>query len=241
MRNVQPNPRRTPKVKILLRDSDIRSALREKLRSIHADEPDTAIIDELSLSQGETRVDLAVVNGSFSGYEIKSDRDTLYRLPRQLAVYELCFNTITIVIGTNHVASCADSVPRWWGIWEATRKTDGSVAIKERRKAKNNDKIAPQQVVQLLWRDELLTILQEIGIKTQTRTSRRQLWEMLVASLSSQELFRTVRERLRARGDWRSAPTPFRCGDSFQSVAKSLRSQANRRWLLAAVSQHRPS
>lgn len=224
-----------------LRDSEIRAALRNRLRLIHADEPDTAIIDELSLAQGEARIDIAVVNGSFSGYEIKSDRDTLYRLPHQLAVYELGFNTITIVVGSHHVASCMDNLPSGWGIWEAIRRSDGGVDLEERRKPTNNEKISPSQVVQLLWRDEVIDALKRIGIETRLSTPRKKLWEMLVASSSPQDLFGMVRERLRARGDWRSAPTPFRCDDSFQSAAKFQRSQTNRRWLLSAVSQHRPN
>jgi hypothetical protein len=102
-----------------LRDQEIRAALRAKLKAIHADESDTAIIDELSLCQGNARVDVAVVNGSFSGYEIKSDRDTLARLPNQLAAYEQCFDTMTMVVGKKHVAKCRATLPEWWGIWEA--------------------------------------------------------------------------------------------------------------------------
>jgi hypothetical protein len=224
-----------------LRDSEIRLALRQKLSRIHADEPDTAIINELSLVQGEARVDVAVVNGSFSGYEIKSDRDTLIRLPHQLAVYERCFNTLTIVVGSSHVAACTTEVPSWWGIWEAIRLQDAPVTLEERREPINNEQICPGQVVQLLWRDEALAALRDWGILVPSRTARRQLWETLTASLSPDDLLKTVRDRIRLRGDWRSGPTPFRCGDSFRSVAKSQRSQMNRRWLLSALSQHRPS
>lgn len=224
-----------------LRDSAIRAALREKLRSIHADEPDTAIIDELSLSQGEARVDLAVVNGSFSGYEIKSDRDTLARLPHQLAVYELCFNEITIVVGSKHVDACAESVPEWWGIWEASCGENAAVVLVERRAPITNDRISPQRVVQLLWREEVFEALKELGVTVRTKATRRELWEMLVDALSPQDLFKTVRDGLRARGDWRSGPTLFRGDGSFQSVAKSERSHMNRRWLLSELSQHLPS
>jgi hypothetical protein len=224
-----------------LRDSDIRAALRDKLRSIHADEPDTAIIDELSLSQGEARVDLAVINGSFSGYEIKSDRDTFIRLPNQLAVYELCFNTLTIVVGSRHVAACKDSVPIWWGIWEAVRLPDETVELKERRQPRNNRRISPEQVVQLLWRDEVLEVLKRRNISVRAKATRPELWNTLTKSSSPQELFQTVRECLRARGDWRSGPTPFRGDGLCQSVAKSERSHMNRRWLLSELSQNRPN
>jgi hypothetical protein len=228
--------------KSTLSDTDIRSALRKKLRLIHADEPDTAIIDELSLSEGQARVDLAVVNGSFSGYEIKSDRDTLYRLPGQRAVYELCFNTITIVVGSSHVEECMGAVPEWWGVWEAVQRTDdATIEFRERREASVNDRISPQQVVQLLWRDEVVSALRRLGIQVRSKTTRRELWAILVDAVTSRELFQIIRDQLRARGDWRSGPTPFRDGGSSRSAATSARSHTNRRWLLSALSPHLPN
>jgi len=223
-----------------LRDKDIRLALRDKLKAIHADESDTAIIDELSLCQGDARVDVAVVNGSFSGYEIKSDRDTLARLPNQLAAYELCFDTMTIVVGRKHVAKCKETLPGWWGIWEAVWTMNG-ITFSCWREPLPNMKITPKIVVQLLWKNELREALQEIGVTPLLKSSRRELCDRLVSSVTPQELFQIVRHRIRARGDWRSGPTPFRCGDSSQSCAKSQRSHKNRRWLLSALSQHRPS
>jgi len=223
---------------VTLRDSDIRSALRDKLRLIHADEPDTAIIDELSLSQGQARVDLAVVNGSFSGYEIKSDRDTLNRLPGQRAVYEKCFNTITIVVGSSHVAACMETVPNWWGVWEAVRQSDATIEFDERQRPRDNERISPEQVVRLLWRDELIVTLRELGVSFRAKATRRELWETLLTAMSPTELFKTVRERLRARGDWRSGPTPFRGDGLSRSAANSPRSQANRKWLLSQKSPH---
>jgi hypothetical protein len=224
-----------------LRDSEIRGALRDKLRSIHANEPDTAIIDELSLAQGEARVDLAVINGSFSGYEIKSDLDTFIRLPNQLAVYELCFNTLTIVVGSSHIAACKGSVPTWWGVWEAIRLPDSTVELRERRAPRDNPRISPEQVVQLLWRDEAFEAIVKRGHEVRAKATRKELWSLLTKLLDRQELFQTVREQLRARGDWRSGLTPFRGDGLCQSVAKSERSRMNRRWLLSELSQHRPN
>jgi hypothetical protein len=224
----------------VLRDSEIRSALRIKLEFLHIREPETAIIDELSLCQGNARVDIAVVNGTFSGYEIKSDRDTLIRLPRQLAIYELCFDLMTIVVGEKHFSECLTSVPEWWGIWEA-KETEHGIIFSARRGPKHNARISPEQVVQLLWKNELREELNKQGIKPRSSAGRQQLWRSLVGCVPSEELFRIVRERVRARGDWRSGPKPFRCGGSYQSSAKSQRSQENRRWLLSVLSQHRPN
>lgn len=228
------NPKSQP------RDQDIRIALRNKLRAIHAGEADTAIIDELSLCQGSARVDMAVVNGSFGGYEIKSDRDTLTRLPNQLAAYELCFDTMTIVVGKRHLAKCKATLPEWWGIWEAT-PTEKGIQFGCWRDALPNFKIAPERVAQLLWRNELREALLEIGINPPAKASRRQLCATLVAVAPRDKVFGIVRSRIRARGDWRSAPTPFRCGGSSRSFAKSRHSLKNRRWLLSALSRDRPN
>jgi hypothetical protein len=63
-----------------MRDGDIRAALHAHLIVEHQEEPDTRFLDELSLC-GLVRVDVAVINGTLAGYELKSDQDTLRRLP----------------------------------------------------------------------------------------------------------------------------------------------------------------
>jgi hypothetical protein len=221
-----------------LRDAEIREVLRAKLRELYASEPETIIIDELSLCQGDARVDIAVVNGSFHGYEIKSDRDTLDRLPGQRPVYGVCFDSMTIVVGTRHVAECRRIVPRWWGIWEAVRDSEG-VRIECRREPQPNADVSPESLVQLLWKDETLAALREIGFIAPTKATRRELWSALVSMVPPAKLSEIVRGRLKARGDWRSGPTPFRGGGSSRSSATFQRSQENRAWLLSRRFQHR--
>jgi hypothetical protein len=220
-----------------LRDHEIRSALRDALKAFHSDEPDTAIIDELSLCQGDARVDVAVVNGSLSGYEIKSDLDTLVRLPSQLAAYELCFDTMTIVVGQRHVKKCRETLPDCWGIWEAV-PTDNGIKFGCWREPQANAKITPDKVIQLLWKSELREALENANISAPAKASRRELCTTLVATVSREQLFATVRRCIRARGDWRSAPTPFRGDGSSRSAAKSPHFRVHRHYLLSAVSHH---
>jgi len=61
---------------MLLCDYDIRAALKDKLRKEYAG-TNTIIVDKLPICWGDTRVDIAVVNCSLHGYEIKSDRDNI--------------------------------------------------------------------------------------------------------------------------------------------------------------------
>jgi len=223
----------------VLRDSEIRSELHSMLRALYAHDQYTAIIDELSLCQGESRVDLAVVNGSLSGYEIKSDRDSLSRLPLQSETYALCFDTMTIVVGSRHLEACSKRVPYWWGIWEATRTSEG-VKIEPRRGPQKNPNVSPDRLVQLLWKNEVAESLRTLGYTPSPKAGRRELWSFLVSVSTPKQLSQIVRDRIRARGDWRSGPTPFRRGDLSRSAANSQRSQENRRWLLSQRFQHRP-
>src|SRR5687768_7337045 len=55
---------------LVMRDRDIRVALWCRLEAEHSDDPDTLMLDELSLWHGSTRIDLAVINGEIQGYEV---------------------------------------------------------------------------------------------------------------------------------------------------------------------------
>jgi hypothetical protein len=221
-----------------MRDRDIRVALHEYLKQAHLGEPDTLILDELELSQGNARVDVAVINGSLSGYEIKSERDTLDRLPHQRDAYCQCFDMLTIVLANKHIKKALITIPAWWGILEAIL-TEGKVRLVWYRRPKKNKIISNDALVRFLWKDEALKILTDLGIIENARgKTRRDLWAILLSSVSEKSLREKVREKLKTRGDWRSGVSPFRCDDSSRSVATSQRYRKNRQWLLSRESQH---
>ena len=66
-----------------MRDIDVRTVLAAEVARRYKGDADTLIIHELGVCSGDARIDLAVVNGKLHGYEIKSDADTLKRLPAQ--------------------------------------------------------------------------------------------------------------------------------------------------------------
>src|SRR5437870_5424523 len=102
-----------------MRDADVRRALLDDLRAKYDGDPDTRIIPELGLCQGDVRIDVAVVNGSLNGYEIKSDADTLDRLPAQQEAYSKILDTVMAVAGGRHLEAVAAMVPDWWELCEA--------------------------------------------------------------------------------------------------------------------------
>lgn len=191
-----------------IRDVDIRRSLHAEMQRRHRAEADTLILDELGLCQGVARVDLAVVNGSLHGYEIKSESDTLDRLPSQRDVYSRALDYVTIVTSAKHAKKVRRSVPRWWGIWVADPSTVG-IALREVRAPRPNPGVDARAVAELLWRHEALDELESRGLAGGLRGKpRRELWQRLADSLPLVELCAAVRERLKGRRRWRVNARP---------------------------------
>lgn len=192
-----------------IRDIDIRRRLHAEMRRLHAAEVGTLIVDELGLCQGVARVDLAVVNGSLHGYEIKSECDTLERLPGQRDVYSRALDFVTIVTSTKHAKKIRDSVPRWWGVWAARSSTAG-IVLRQVRRPRQNPGVDARAVVELLWRHEALEELESRALAKGLRGKPRgELWARLADSMPLAELCTVVRERLKRRQGWRVASRPM--------------------------------
>lgn len=187
------------------RDIDIRTSLHFVLKKEHKEEPDTLILDELGLCQGDARIDVAVVNGAINGYEIKSESDTLERLPRQCEVYNKVFDTVTILTASRFIEGIIDIIPEWWGVTRVEMEEDGVVHFYPFRDPQRNTQIDPFAVAQLLWRDEALGILKERGLqKGLVSKPRNVLWDALAKQLPLKELQDEVRRCLKARPRWRA-------------------------------------
>src|SRR6266446_8136444 len=103
-----------------MNDHQLRQALKRKVLARYAKDPDTCIVDELGLRHGAARVDIAVVNGIIHGFELKSDKDNLKRLPHQIQIYSSVLDKVTLVVGMRHAHEATKLVPDWWGIKIAT-------------------------------------------------------------------------------------------------------------------------
>ncbi len=187
-------------------DRDVRLALHAVLEEQHRDErADTRFIDELSLA-GEVRVDVVVLNGVFSGYEIKSARDTLKRLPKQVEVYSKMLDHMTLVVADNHVNHALPMLPEWWGVVTAASSADGALALIPLRESMANPCVDSSFLATLLWREELLAALTTRGMDKGVRSkSRHVLMTRLVEHLTVDEMRLLVREQLKVRENWRES------------------------------------
>jgi hypothetical protein len=189
-----------------MKDLEIRTALRQKLSVLHGEDPETSIVEELGLRHGAIRVDLAVVNGILHGYELKSDSDRLDRLPRQCEAYGAVFDRMTLVVGRRLAKRAVEMVPEWWGIELAESDATGRVQFATQRHSFENPAPEPLAIAKLLWRDEALSLLIELGQARGVLSKPRSHVYARLADVSELDFLRyRVRDRLRNRAGWRVA------------------------------------
>ena len=195
-----------------MKDCDIRGALWDHLDTLHASDPDAVLLDELGVCEGRCRVDLAVVSDRLCGFEIKSDQDTLARLDDQQLLYSKVFDHMTIVAHGAHLTRVMDRVPDWWGVTQAIGIGSTSVVFIERRPSQKNPKLDPLAIAQLLWRDEVIAVLESRGIDRGVRSKpRRHAWKRAASAIPLDELEAEVRDALKLRA-WRPGAPRRRSG-----------------------------
>jgi hypothetical protein len=187
-----------------MKDSDIRAVLKNKILRRYLKDQDTVIIDELGINNGSSRVDVALVNGTIHGFEIKSDCDSLARLPDQIRAFCEVLDQVTLVVGYKLAGAALKMIPNWWGVKLAEQKTNGEIHLSEARSPINNPHLEIQSIVKLLWRVEALELLEEIdSIKGFKSKPRQYIYEKL-AEIADIDVIRSrVRYRLKNRKDWR--------------------------------------
>lgn len=188
-------------------DTVIRKALTKKLVE---DYPNYRIIPELGIWHGAVRIDVAVVNDTLRGFEIKSDLDTLVRLPEQMQAYNDIFDEVTLVVGSKHFIDAFKIVPEWWGIETAHIGGDGLVFFNTIRKPKNNPEQDHMSIARLLWKHEALNKLEALGKDYGIRSKPREVvYQRLTESIELKPLKKYVWNVLQShRQNWRSDAQP---------------------------------
>ncbi len=172
-------------------ENDIRNALVGHvvgtLKTPHA-------IGEFWLPRSNGRADLVMLDRLMWGYEIKTERDTLRRLPNQIMAYERLFDRCTVVLAGRHVEPAMELLPLWWGV--SRIGVNGSIAFERLRAPKSNPNVDAEVLVRLLWRGEVEAAVRSVTGEPDPRASRVELWRTLVEGTSLDELKRIVRHSL---------------------------------------------
>ena len=137
-----------------MNDAAIRALLHESLR-----ETIGLTIDEFGVGMAASIADVvSLAPDALVAYEIKSAEDTLKRLFNQSLDYNDAFDYVTLVTEPCHLDAAREMIPWWWGILVATPE-----GLRNERTMSPNPGLAPRAYVQRLWKDEVQSLLRELG------------------------------------------------------------------------------
>ena len=112
-----------------MRDADVRAAVRRRLAIQHVCDNNTLVVEQTGIWSASVRIDIAAFNGELTGVELKSDRDTLDRLPLQADLYGRVFDKLELIMGAKHLEKALKLLPPWWSVTIATQ-TGSQLALR---------------------------------------------------------------------------------------------------------------
>jgi hypothetical protein len=110
---------------------------------------------------GECKADIAILNGTATVYEVKSERDSLSRLERQVTAYAKVFASVYVITADTHVDAVINSVPPEVGILRLNNRHQISTL---RDAPARPDRTSPAAIFDSIRTEEAKMILASEGI-----------------------------------------------------------------------------
>ena len=143
---------------------------KEKLLDLDARSRETAsMISEFRV--GDRKADIVILNGTGTVYEIKSERDSLCRLKKQIAAYMNVFAEVNVVVGEDDVRAVLDSVPEGVGVLELSNEHKISTILEGEKLPSRTNPEAIFDSINLREAELVLTAL-EISVPDVPNTRR---------------------------------------------------------------------
>jgi hypothetical protein len=110
---------------------------------------------------GQCKADVVILNGTSTVYEVKSERDSLSRLHRQVEAYSRVFARVYVIAAEKHVPTVMASVPSYVGVL----RLNGRFQISPLREAVDRaDRTSPSAIFEAIRTAEAGLILKSHGI-----------------------------------------------------------------------------
>lgn len=110
---------------------------------------------------GECKADVAILNGTATVYEVKSERDSLARLERQIRAYTRVFAKVYVIASESHIRAVLNSVPESVGILCLNRRHQISTL---REALDQPEQTSPEAIFDAIRTEEARLILSSRGI-----------------------------------------------------------------------------
>lgn len=145
---------------------------------------------------GSCKADLAILNGTATVYEIKSERDSLARLANQVENYKRVFAKVVVIASEDHVAGVLDTVADDVGVMTLGPR----YRISTLREAEDRpERICPATVFESLRATEAASMLKSLRIEapdvpnTQRHTAMRVLFQNLDSAAIHAAMVKTLK------------------------------------------------
>ena len=110
---------------------------------------------------GECKADIAILNGTATVYEVKSERDSLSRLERQVTAYAKVFARVYVIAAERHVDAVTRSVPEDVGILRLNTRNQISI---RRDAPERPERTSPAAIFDSIRTEEARMILVSEGV-----------------------------------------------------------------------------
>lgn len=110
----------------------------------------------------ECKADIAILNHTSRGYEVKSERDSLNRLDRQVTTYAKVFAQVYVIAAENHVDAVRASVSEDVGLMRLSRRYELSCI---RQAVDQPERTSPAAIFDSIRTEEARQILVSLGLR----------------------------------------------------------------------------
>jgi len=110
---------------------------------------------------GGCKADVAILNGTATVYEVKSERDSLARLERQIAAYSTVFAKVYVIVAESHIRAVINTVPNFVGILCLNSRYQISTL---RGAANQPERTSPDAIFNSIRMEEARLILSSFGV-----------------------------------------------------------------------------
>ena len=110
---------------------------------------------------GDCKADVAILNGTATVYEVKSERDSLTRLERQIAAYATVFAKVYVIAAECHISAVTNTVPDFVGILCLNSRHQISTL---RDAADQPERTSPGAIFDSIRTEEARMILSSFGV-----------------------------------------------------------------------------